>query len=134
MDPRIEAWFRARIHNPRTLERTLRANHGLQNGETIRGGFRLSSQFRQYCRCYFHMRRGEAIRLFGRRVWDMLPRAAKRRHGRREAAPLNLLHELQGIAPGREAEAAAMMRWAYRKDGTRHFTEEWFAEWRELFA
>lgn len=110
MIPKAEAWFRAKVHNPRTLARLLAANEHIAEGDSIRGHWRPQQAWRWRCMARDALRKGQFIRAFGHRVWAMLPPAAVLRDGRRQAAYRSMGVHLAGVPAGREAEAAALLR------------------------
>lgn len=132
MNPQIEAWFRVRVHNPRTLERFLKANAAATEMDMIRGGWRPSAPLRNRGMSLPIIRKGECVRRYGRRVWAMIPANAKLRDGRREAAPLIVVESLATVQLGREAEAAAILRRQYPSPGKRFYSLEDMNAWREL--
>lgn len=113
MSPDAEAWFRARIKNPRTLARVLKANQGLQEGEMLCGSYRLGARWKWRKLTCALIGKGEAIRLYGRRAWEMLPHGLIHRDGRRQAAPINTLADLARVPAGREAKARELLARQY---------------------
>lgn len=134
MTPSTEAWLRARVHNPRTLDRLLRANAGTTEGECIAGRWRPSSAWRQRTLVRGFSTKGRFIRAFGRAMWDAIPPALIIREGRRQAAPLGIAFPLIGLPPDRLARAKALLAIQHPRPGYQHVTDEVVRAWREILA
>lgn len=134
----VEAYFRSRIHNPRTLQRALRANADLTQGETVRGA--VGHRFRRRHPFGLHagvvVRKGRFIQLYGRRVWDMLHPAMIYRDGRRAGATFISGEELRHVPPGQEKRAAELLSQTYnareRRNPQRRITTEWLEAWHTM--
>lgn len=85
MTPQIEAWFRARIFNPRLLARVLAANAQIQDGELIRGWHRTQAHRPDPA---LWIGRGAVIRRHGRATWDAIPERHRCKQGKRAFASL----------------------------------------------
>jgi hypothetical protein len=134
MDPQLEAFLRSRIHNPDTLERVLRANRDTASDQMARGvGWRRSQELRDRCMSAMLVRKGAAIRRYGRRIWEMVPRSQIERHGKREAAQYQMLEfVLKGVPEGREEAAAAVLRMMYPSRHKRVMTVELIEAWDRI--
>lgn len=123
MNPSVETHFRATIRNPRTLERMLKANAGIVEGELIRGRHRANEVWKWRATASGFLPKRKFIERFGREVWDMIPRHAKMRDGRREAAPFQLGLSMEAVPPAMRGKAAELLRLEYASaKGDRVFT------------
>lgn len=134
MRPALEAWLRARVHNPDTLDRLLRANAETREGEWIAGRWRPSAQWRLRTRMRNYLGTGLFIGIFGRAVWDAVPPALLMRDGKRRAAPWRLGDQLRGLAPDRLARAKALLAIQHPRPGYQHITADHVEAWREILA